>query len=750
MGILPLEPALNDPLAFFATAPRGVSPILAEELRNMGAQDVKEAPLGVHFQGDLALAYRACLWSRTASRILMPLFTFEARTPEALYDGVKAHDWRRQMRSSQTLAVDFTSSQSKITHTRYGAQKVKDAIVDLFREKTGHRPSVDTVRPDLRINVNLNRNQAVVSLDLSGEALFKRGYRRAQVAAPLKENLAAALLIRAGWPAIAAEGGAFLDPMCGSGTLALEAALMAGDIAPGLLREHYGFYGWSGHDESLWQQLLDGAHQRREQGREHIPPVYAFDADAGAVAAAQESVKRLGLEECIRVARQPLGEGELPPELLRQQHGLVMVNPPYGERLGEVESLKGDYARLGQLLRTQFQGWQAAVFTGNPGLGAYLGIRAHRSHDFYNGALPCKLLRFHVQEKWFMKSAPGSGPQSAADFVGSRLAEGGAQDFANRLRKNLKQLRRWARRENVSCYRLYDADMPEYALAIDLYCTEEGDWVHVQEYAPPAKVDEKTARARLHAAMAEIPAVLEVPAERVLLKVRRRQKGSDQYEKLATQGQFLHVQENGCRLLVNLTDYLDTGLFLDHRPTRILLGQKAQGKRFLNLFCYTGAATVHAAMGGAASTTSVDMSRTYLDWAKRNLALNGFREGDRHRFIQADCLHWLREQASRGREKFDLIFLDPPTFSTSKRMQGTFDVQRDHVQLLRWAASLLSEGGELIFSNNFRKFRMESDALAELEIEDITAQTLPPDFARNPRIHNCWRIRRKPKASPWG
>jgi 23S rRNA (guanine2445-N2)-methyltransferase / 23S rRNA (guanine2069-N7)-methyltransferase len=313
----------------------------------------------------------------------------------------------------------------------------------------------------------------------------------------------------------------------------------------------------------------------------------------------------------------------------------------------------------------------------------------------------------------------------------------GAEMFANRLRKNLRLLGKWARREGVSCYRLYDADMPEYALALDLY---EG-WAHVQEYAPPGTVDPARAEARLGDALAVIPTVLGIPAGNIVRKVRRRQKGLAQYGRLATVGDFRAIGEGGLRFLVNLTDYLDTGLFLDHRPTRAMIRESAAGRRFLNLFAYTGTASVYAAAGAAVTTTSVDMSRVYLDWARQNMALNGFAEGSAHRFLHADCLRWLEGPHP---ERYDLIFLDPPTFSTSKRMGGrTFEVQRDHVRLIRAAAGLLAQGGLLLFSTNFRQFRMDRAALPDLLLADISARTIPRDFARTPRIHACWRISRR-------
>ena len=708
---------------FFATAPKGIEPLLADELRALGAFEVLEARSGVAFSGPLEIAYRACLWSRLASRVLLPLATFPATSPEELYAGVRAIDWSEHLSTESTLVVDASVSGSKITHSHYAALKVKDAVVDQFRDRTGDRPSVDAERPDLRINLYLLRDTATLSLDLSGDSLHRRGYRDEGVLAPLKENLAAAILIRAGWPVIAARGGALVDPMCGSGTLLLEGALIAGDIAPGLLRPHYGFLRWRGHDVDCWQGLMEEAQTRRAAGLARFPTIVGYDADHKAIRAAWANIEQAGLREQIHVERREVAvlaapSGEFAP-------GLLVVNPPYGERLGEVEALQEVYGTLGDRLKEQFVGWKAAIFTGNVELGKKLGLRAKKMHTLYNGALECKLLHIEVQPENFVDRHRAPAKVTLSE---------GATSFANRLHKNLKTLGKWAKQTGISCYRLYDGDIPEYAVAVDLY----GGWVHVQEYQAPKEIDERKAAQRLREVMAVLPEVLEVPGERIFLKVRKQQKGREQYGKFGEQGQFIEVREGAARLLVNLSDYLDTGLFLDHRPTRLLLGELAAGKRFLNLFAYSGAASVHAALGGAASTLTVDMSQTYLDWAKKNLALNGFSGGN-HRLERSDCLDWL----GRAKGEFDLIFLDPPTFSNSKRMEGTFDVQRDHVELLRKTAALLAKDGTLIFSNNNRKFKMDAESLPELLIEDITRKTIPKDFERNSRIHNCWRIRKR-------
>jgi len=525
--------------------------------------------------------------------------------------------------------------------------------------------------------------------------------------------------------------------MCGVGTFLVEAAMMAADIAPNLKRERWGFSGWLGHVPALWRKVHDQAQARAEAGKARPASwIRGYEADPRLIQPGRNNVERAGLGDWVKIYQGEVGTFEPRPD--QNQKGLVICNPPYGERLGDEASLLYLYQNLGERLRQACMGWEAAVFTGAPELGKRMGLRSHKQYAFWNGALPCKLLLIKVQPDQFVtgerqRSAPTPGHEPVQASTASepaRLSEG-AQMFANRLQKNARQLGKWARREQVGCYRLYDADMPEYALAVDLY----QDWVHVQEYAAPRSVDPDKAQARLLDALAAIPQALGVPAGRVVLKRRERQTGTRQYQRQASQGQFMEVDEGGAKLLVNLTDYLDTGLFLDHRPMRMRIQREAAGKRFLNLFCYTATATVHAAKGGARETTSVDLSRTYLDWARRNLSLNGF--SDRHRLEQGDVMAWL--QACR--DSYDLIFIDPPTFSNSKRMEGVFDVQRDHVQLLDLAMARLAPGGVLYFSNNFRRFELDPHLAERYAVEEISRHTLDPDFARNPKIHRAWSLR---------
>ncbi len=705
----------------------------------------------VSFRGSLETGYRACLWSRCASRVLFELGRFSAPDAAALYAGAKKIDWSIHMDVTQTFAVRATGTNRNLRHTGFVAQQVKDAIADSFRDRLGKRPSVEVQDPDIQIQVHIEGARATVSLDMAGTPLHRRGYRVKGAQAPLKETVASAMLLLAGWPQIAKAGGAFVDPMCGGGTLPIEAAWIAGDRAPGLLRKRFGFEGWLGHDGELWQRLRNEAQKRAEAGRASIPPIVGYEADKPSVAAAHEALSRAGLTGLVHVERREL-QNAAPPSRRRRPadagreangrpEGLLAVNPPYGHRLGEVAQLRILYASLGRIVADRFSGYRVAVLTPEEALAASLGLGKARQSPLRNGSIACTLFRYDPDQPKQARDQE-QGKQGAASpkidhpppKAGGIRAE--AEGFANRLRKRAKHVGRWAKRQGVTCYRIYDADLPEYAVAVDRY----EDFVHVQEYAPPATVDPALAAQRLADVMATVPAVLDVPADHVFVKVRKRQKGRSQYRKIGEGGVFHEVREGGHRFLVNFEDYLDTGLFLDHRLVRVKIQSLAKNRRFLNLFCYTASATVYAAKGGAVETTSVDRSGTYLGWARRNLALNGLSER-KNRIVRADARSFLAETS----EQWDLIFVDPPTFSNTKSGDPPFDVQRDHADLLTAAAKHLSANGVILFSTNLRRFKLDEDVLgaAGFQVEDISAQTLPEDFQRSPRIHKVFELHGK-------
>ncbi|CAH3590040.1 TPA: bifunctional 23S rRNA (guanine(2069)-N(7))-methyltransferase RlmK/23S rRNA (guanine(2445)-N(2))-methyltransferase RlmL [Klebsiella pneumoniae] len=696
--------------SLFASTARGLEELLKTELEGLGATDCQVVQGGVHFQGDTRLLYQSLMWSRLASRIMLPLGECRVYSDLDLYLGVQAIPWTEMFNPGATFAVHFSGLNDEIRNSQYGALKVKDAIVDSFTRKNLPRPNVDRESPDLRINVWLNKETAHISLDLSGEGLHLRGYRDGTGMAPIKENLAAAIVMRSGW----VPGTPLLDPMCGSGTLLIEAAMLATDRAPGLHRGRWGFGGWAQHDDAIWKEVKAEAQTRARQGlAAYESRFYGSDVDARVIERARRNARRAGIGELIDFDVKDVAQLNNP--LPKGPYGTVISNPPYGERLESEPALIALHSLLGRIMKSQFGGWNLSVFSASPELLSCLQLRADKQFKAKNGPLDC------VQKNYHLAESEGGKP--------AMLAE----DFANRLRKNLKKFEKWARQEGIECYRLYDADLPEYNVAIDRYA----DWVVVQEYAPPKTVDAHKARQRLFDIIAATIAVLDMAPNKLVLKTRERQKGKNQYQKMAEKGDFIEVQEYNARLWVNLTDYLDTGLFLDHRIARRMLGQMSKGKDFLNLFSYTGSASVHAGLGGARSTTTVDMSRTYLEWAERNLRLNGLT-GRAHRLMQADVLGWLREST----EQFDLIFIDPPTFSNSKRMEDAFDVQRDHIRLMTDLKRLLRKGGTIMFSNNKRGFRMDHDGLAALGLkaQEISQKTLSQDFARNRQIHNCWLI----------
>lgn len=709
---------------FFATCAKGLEPLVAGDLRDLGAADVKEVRAGVAFTATIREALAACLWSRLASRILLPLARFPAASPEELYQGGRAIAWDEHLAPDSTLAVTAHSSGSQITHSHYAALTVKDAVVDQFRDKYGRRPSVSLVRPDLVLNLYLHRDQAVVSIDLAGESLHRRGYRREGVAAPLKETLAAAILVRAGWPGIARTGGGLLDPMCGSGTLPIEAALMAGDIAPGLLRTYFGFFGWKGYQPRLWQELLQEAAVRQEQGRKQIPAIVGYDGDRQGIRAARENAARAGLGEQIHFEQRQLAAAGSFPGKGKERPGLVVINPPYGERLGEVEALRPLYREIGTWLKERFQNWQAALITANPDLGREMRLKAHRSHVLYNGALKCRLLRFTLDAKKYQRTreAPTAAPLSAS-----------AEMLANRLRKNMRSLKGWLRQQGIDAFRFYDRDLPEYNVTMERY----NNLVQVREEAAPR--DPAIAQLRRKEICAALVEVLGISLEEIFFvrALPGAVNAEPELPSLGGSGTMATVTESGCRFVVIGNESGIHGLNLELRFIRALIHRLARGRNFLHLFARAGTALVAAAKARAARTTIVAGPEARLDWIRKNLEENRIT-GPEHQLIEADTLAWL----SDCKERYDLIYLEPPARSGSAKGKQGFDLQRDHVALLGEAAALLAPEGTLLFAARAPHFPLDQAGLAHLSLTDLGDKIVARDFARSSRQYSCWEIRK--------
>ncbi|MFC0933274.1 bifunctional 23S rRNA (guanine(2069)-N(7))-methyltransferase RlmK/23S rRNA (guanine(2445)-N(2))-methyltransferase RlmL [Pasteurella multocida] len=712
----------------FATTARGFEELLKVELTDLGAMDCQITQGGVHFHADEETQYRVLLWTRLASRILLPIVTCKVYSDLDLYSAVVGQNWLDYFDEKAHFMVDFNGTNREIRHTQFGAMRVKDGIVDYFERVGKPRPNVDKSQPDIRIHAYLNREELVISLDLSGDALHMRGYREDTGKAPLRETLAAAIVLRSGWQL----GTPLVDPMCGSGTLLIEAAQMQANIAPQLHRLHWGFDFWKGHNQQAWDKVKGEAIELAEQtfNQNQKANFYGCDLDHRVLQKAKRNAQNAGVAHLIQWQQGDVAALKNP---FVEEKGTVICNPPYGERLGTTPALIALYSVFGQRLKQQFSDWNVSIFSGEPALLDCLRLRSHRQFKAKNGPLDCVQKNYHISAR---ATASDENTQNLPEIDRTLSATQVAVDFANRLQKNSKKIEKWAKQQGINAYRLYDADLPEYNLAVDRY----DDHIVVQEYAAPKNIDENKARQRLLDAVTATLQVTGVETNKLILKVRQKQKGTNQYEKLANKGDYFYVNEYGAKLWVNLTDYLDTGLFLDHRLTRKMLGEMAKGKDVLNLFAYTGSATVHMALGGAKSTTTVDMSNTYLNWAEQNLLLNEL-EGKQHKLIQADCLQWL----ARCDRQFDLIFVDPPTFSNSKRMEDSWDVQRDHIKLMTQLKRILRPNGTIVFSNNKRGFKMDVEGLETLGLSavDITAKTLPLDFERNKQIHNCWVVRLK-------
>ncbi|SHO56450.1 bifunctional 23S rRNA (guanine(2069)-N(7))-methyltransferase RlmK/23S rRNA (guanine(2445)-N(2))-methyltransferase RlmL [Vibrio quintilis] len=703
---------------YLATTSIGLENLLVAELQEIGIQDARPVQAGVKFTATNDLIYKCCMWSRLTSRFIRIISEFHCQDDMDLYLAASSVPWMKFFQPKSQFVVDFNGTNHAIRNSQYGAMKVKDAVVDAFTKKNLPRPTISKDQPDLRIHVRLNKEKALLGIDMVGESLHARGYRTKSGIAPLRETLAAAMIIRSGWNGQTA----LMDPMCGSGTILIEAAMIAGCVAPGAKRKCWAFEKLEDFEADVWAEIKTQATVQSRRGCKQLSvPVYGYDSDEKVLKLAKENARRAGVEDLIHFECQDVTRLHKPDGF---EKGMIISNPPYGERLGTEPGLIALYSALGGQLKSEFGGCQAMFLSSSGELLSCLRMRAEQQYKMRNGKLPCLLKLYSISER--------SGSSENQNDKGPDIAA----DFANRLKKNLNKVMPWAKRENIDCFRIYDADLPDYNAAIDFY----GDYVVIQEYAAPKSISPEKAKLRLTDLIRATIHVLDLQANQVVLKVREKQKGNAQYQKIGSKSNKLEVNEYGVKLIVNLFDYLDTGLFLDHRLTRKQLGKMAAGKDFLNLFAYTGTATVHAALGGAKSTTTVDMSKTYLDWAKENMALNG-QVGRQHQYEQADCLQWL----ASAKGSYDLIFIDPPTFSNSKRMLATFDVQRDHIQLMKQLKGILKDKGDIVFSNNKRHFKMDHEALDELGLkaENISSETLPTDFKRNKHIHNCWLIRHK-------
>ena len=687
--------------------PKGCEDTLADEVRSLDVEVTAVRPTAVHARGTLQEGYRLCLWSRVASRVLLPLVELDAEDDTALYDALSGVAWWEHFDADQTFAIGSSQAPKSSFPSHYWVQRAKDAIVDSFRDHAGTRPSIDKKDPAIRFHLHIGESHHELSLDFSGDGLHRRGYRQAGGKAPLKENLAAAILYLAGWPQAARKGLTLMDPTCGSGTFLIEAALMATNCAPGLLRERFGFEQWLRHDAAAFATERNAALTAR---RADCPArIFGCDASDTALSYVRDNLAAAGVEQHVSLAVKELSDVEKPAE-----GGILVCNPPYGHRLGDEGTLFLFYQALGDTLKRVFDGWTAYVFAAHGGNLKHLGLRPTRRHVLYNGSIECRLVEIPIR---------GVAGGESAKPPGWRKPSAKAQMFANRIKKNKKKWGRWAKRSGIECYRIYDADIPEYNVAVDRYQSKAV--VHIFQKERDAGDDR--AKQRVQDVLMTLPEALGIDRDDLIVKVRRKHDEGDQYARISQQEAEMTVSEGDLRFVVNLEDRIDTGLFLDHRAVRAYAAEQCKGKRMLNLFSYTCSVSVAAAVGGAKQTTSVDLSNTYLDWGKKNFEANGL-DPARHRFIRDDATRWM----ARDRNSYDWIFVNPPTFSRSKMSKGDFNIHKDHRGLIESAMSSLDRKGELLFTTHARAFELDEAITTRFHVEDVTKQFVPPDFTRYP------------------
>ena len=706
--------------------------MLAKELIGLQCKQVEIIRGGVSFAGEYADGLRACLWSRVATRVLMEVTRASAHSAGTLYAGVHKIPWERIVAPGATVAMHAVGQNAALRNTQFTVQKVKDAVCDRLAAERGERPDVDGADPDFPLDIVIYRDRATVYLNLSGPVLHKRGYREpgVQTEAPLKETLAASMLLAAGWGEMIADGMGFADPMCGSGTLPIEAALIATNTAPGLMRGRWGFESYMQHDPALWDRLRAEAQAARVPSEELDVRILGGDADACALEIACANAERAGVGDLVEFFADDASN--LSKHIVRGRRlhgGLVACNPPYGYRLNSGESLSGVYEALGAAVANLDGSWQLAAISPDAGIDTGLGRTARGIIPCYNGPLETSLRIYALDAKPVAIGVTSLAGVDRSVTVAERVSE----QFAARLRKAAKERAKWARKSGVQSYRVYDADLPDYAFSVDLFrrVDDESVLARVEEHRAGSDVDSLRADRRFFDGLAIIPAVLDLQHGSVLFKRAFRKRGAP-----VSDACWTDVREAEFAFEVDLGSQGECGLPLDLRPVRELLRTKATGKRFACLLAHAGAPTTYAAAGGAASTVTVDSSKTFLEQAERTVRANGF-DGREHAFVREEALEWAKAQAKAGRT-FDLVFCDLSAFPKSKEN----DAVARCMSVIRASAQILAPGGELLLVYRDRRFKLPDDALEELGLHarDITAETIGHDFSRTPKIHRAYLI----------
>ncbi|QCI21656.1 bifunctional 23S rRNA (guanine(2069)-N(7))-methyltransferase RlmK/23S rRNA (guanine(2445)-N(2))-methyltransferase RlmL [Buchnera aphidicola (Hyadaphis tataricae)] len=698
----------------FASTNFGTEKMLGKELLDLGVEKIDSTHGGVYYQADELLLYKTLMWSRIASRIFLCIKRFSIYNIKDLYNNVYNIEWNDFFYTHNTFLINFKGTNNIIRNSLFGSLTVKDAIVDKFKKNFSSRPNVDLINPNIRIRVCLYENNKInVMLDLSGDALHKRGYRRFVHATPIKENLSVAAILQSGWK----HNTPIIDPMCGSGTLVIEAAMIACNRAPGLNRLIWGFQFWKGYKKDIWEKIYQDAEKKFQIGIKLCSKNYflGYDYNAEIIKKAKINALYAGVSKITQFFTKNLNN--LKNIYNKEEIGTLLSNAPYGERNHTESQLVGLYIQLGIVSKKYFHNWTLSIFSASKFLLQFIQMRANQEYCLKNGALNCFQNNYHIY---------------------SNQLNIENKEYQNRLKKNVQKLEKWKNIEKIECFRIYNADLPNYNIIIDIY----KKWMVVQEYQAPNIINFNKTHKRLCHAIYYAKEILSIEINNIILKIRKKNKNHAQYSKLFQQNNFIQVKEYSAKFLINLVDYLDTGLFLEKRLIRKLIGNMSKGKDFLNLFSYTGTATVYAGLGQAKSTTSIDISKTYITWSKRNMFINNLNNNHQHHFIQTDCVDWIKNT----NKKFDLIFINPPTFSNSKKMKKHFDIKKDYLNLIKNLKSILRKNGSIIFSSSTHNFNFQSDEIKKIQLyaKNITKKMQCKDYINDSNLHHSWIIKHLP------
>ncbi|NNK56611.1 MAG: bifunctional 23S rRNA (guanine(2069)-N(7))-methyltransferase RlmK/23S rRNA (guanine(2445)-N(2))-methyltransferase RlmL [Desulfofustis sp.] len=703
---------------FVSTCAAGLEVLVVEELKSYGAEISSSRKGEIRWSATLEAGYRACLWSRFSSRLVLVLSEFAIDTTDDLYEAAKTTTWEDHLSVDDSFAVDCVlAARGPVTNSMYGALRIKDGIVDRFRECHGTRPGVETQRPDVRVYLQVLGNRVLLGLDLSGEGLHRRGYRVDSGPAPLKENLAAAIVALSSWDGSTP----LIDPMCGSATLLIEAALMKADSAPGLSRTYYGLTGWRGHQQRLWDMLVAEALDREARAQEQKwPSLIGYDGDRSAVRAARKNIVKAGIENRVQIEQRELHQ-------LKNdfgQPGFLVCNPPYGERLSDSQSVKHLYRHMGDRFQDQFSGWKITLFTAAPDYADCFKLRLDKSVKIFNGPLACRLFSGSPQAA----AAPGA----VKDWqIGKEIEQDTATELANRLKKNYRKFNPWACGQNLDWYRLYDRDLPQFNVTIDVTNTH----LYIREFPPPPGKDPRIAEERFREVTRTVRALFAVSRDQVMVhRGLAAQKGS---KKGGVRSKQIEIREGNAVFLVGGEADPEWSFFPDQRFVRRFLGQNSGRGKFLSIFDTSGGATISVALGGAIKTVTIGGGARNLETVVNNFSRNGLHP-DNHRVYSDSVMSWLK----KNRQPFDLIHICFRKKQYRQTNSSIFKVGSGHRLLIDRTIANLTEGGRLVVSSLLPNFELDPTLKDTYSCRDVSQKLLSPDVTRGAQNFKCWEISR--------